>query len=33
LDDFPNLDSHLDAVITSDGQFAVKDFQLERERK
>jgi hypothetical protein len=28
IENFPNLDSHLDAVVTQDGRFVVKDFQL-----
>lgn len=28
IEDFPNLDSYLDAVVTEDGRFVVKDFHL-----
>lgn len=28
IEDFPNLDSYLDAVITEDGTFVIKDFHL-----
>lgn len=28
VEGFPNLDSHLDAVVTPDGKFVVKDFHL-----
>ncbi len=28
IENFPNLDSHLDAVVTKDGKFAVQDFHL-----
>jgi hypothetical protein len=30
---FPNLDSHLDAVVTPDGKFTVKDFHLSPHKK
>jgi hypothetical protein len=33
LDHFPNLDSHLDAVVTPDGKFIVKDFHLASSKK
>jgi hypothetical protein len=28
IENFPNLDSYLDAVVTEDGRFVVKDFHL-----
>jgi hypothetical protein len=28
IENFPNLDSHLDAVVTPEGKFVVKDFHL-----
>jgi hypothetical protein len=30
IENFPNLDSHLDAVVTEDGAFVIKSFQLGR---
>lgn len=33
IENFPNLDSHLDAVVTPDGKFVVKDFQLGSRKK
>jgi hypothetical protein len=33
IENFPNLDSHLDAVVTQDGKFIVKDFHLGSRKK
>jgi hypothetical protein len=33
LEHFPNLDSHLDAVVTPDGKFIVKNFHLASPKK
>jgi hypothetical protein len=33
IENFPNLDSHLDAVVTPDGKFIVKDFHLSPGKK
>jgi len=33
IENFPNLDSHLDGVVTPDGKFIVKDFHLSPVKK